>query len=158
MTKEVGFGSLSNHFLQRSRREGADFNLLVIGAAGAGKSTLLANLYNQEILAADRRRNTRHPNTIEFVEHESVVEEVGMELRLKVTEVLGYGELSFSSEVSQSQVHKAKIQQIVKNVEEKHRNHFDNENYAHKPKSTQEFHLRTWHSLTHSSLVSILSP
>lgn len=128
MAKEVGIGSYSNHFLQRSRREGADFNLLVIGPAGCGKSTLLSNVYNQEILPADRRRYTRVPNGVEFIEHEAEVSEAGVALRLKVTEVLGYGELSFGFGSAQSQ--REKIQKIVKNVEDKHRKFFDSENYA----------------------------
>lgn len=127
MAKEVGFGSLSNHFLQRSRVNGANFNLLVIGPAGCGKSTLLSNLYNQEILPSDRRRYARIPNALEFIDHESVVSEAGVNLSLKVTEVLGYGELSFSSN---DRTQKEKIQKILKNVEEKHRQHFDSENYA----------------------------
>lgn len=132
MAKEVGIGSFSNHFLQRSRRDGADFNLLVVGPAGCGKSTLLANLYNQEILAKDRRRYARLPNAIEFIEHETEVSEAGVSLRLKVTEVLGYGELSFSTQSPQE-----KIQRIVKNVEDKHRQFFDGENYARRSKNQQ---------------------
>lgn len=134
MAKEVGFGSLSNHFLQRSRRYGADFNLLVIGPAGCGKSTLLSNLYNQEILPSDRRRSVRVPNVIEFVDHEAIVSEAGVDLRLKVTEVLGYGELSFTSG---TRVQKDKIQKILKNVQEKLRNHFDGENYAKRAQKGQ---------------------
>lgn len=149
MTKEVGFGSLSNHFLQRSRRDGADFNLLVVGPAGCGKSTLLAALYNQEILAADRRRNVRVPDSVEFVEHESVAEEAGMSLRLKVTEVLGYGELSFGGAMGQ----RKKIQKIVKNVEEKHRQYFDGENYAKRPQKNQKSQLKD--QLYHAAIVFI---
>ena len=138
-------GSLSNHFLQRSRREGADFNLLVIGPAGCGKSTLLSNLYNQEILPSDRRRYARIPNTIEFIEHESTVKEAGVELRLKVTEVLGYGELSFGGDHAQ----KEKIHKIVKKVEEKHRQFFDSENYAQRSnaaKQTDELKDKLYHA------------
>lgn len=149
MAKEVGLGSLSNHFLQRSRREGADFNLLVIGPAGCGKSTLLSNLYNQEILPSDRRRYARFSNTIEFVEHESIVKEVGVDLRLKVTEILGYAELSFGGAVDQ----KEKIKKIVKNVEEKHRKFFDSENYAQRSNTKQTDQLKD--KLYHAAIVFI---
>lgn len=151
MVKEVGFGSLSNHFLQRSRREGADFNLLVVGPAGCGKSTLLSNLYNQEILPADRRRNARIPDSIEFIDHESVIEEAGMTLRLKVTEVLGYGELSFGG--AQAQV--KKIQKIVKNVEEKHRLFFDGENYAKRPQKNANESKGVKDQLYHAAVIFI---
>lgn len=144
MAKEVGLGSLSNHFLQRSRREGADFNLLVIGPAGCGKSTLLSNLYNQEILPSDRRRYTRIPKGIEFIEHESTIKEAGVDLRLKVTEVLGYAELSFG----EGRTQKEKIQKIVKNVEEKHRKFFESENYAQRSnaKQTDQINDRLYHA------------
>ena len=120
-------GSLSNHFLQRSRVNGANINLLVIGPAGCGKSTLLSNIYNQEILPSDRRRYARIPNALEFIDHESVVSEAGVNLSLKVTTVLGYGELSFSSNDRNP---KRKRFRRFQNVEEKHRQHFDSENYA----------------------------
>ena len=150
MAKEVGFGSLSNHFLQRSRREGADFNLLVIGQAGCGKSTLLSNLYNQEVLPADRRRYTRVPDSVEFIDHESVVNEAGVGLRLKVTEVLGFGELSFSSS---ARTQKDKIQKILKNVEEKHRQYFDSENYAKRAQKGQSSHSKD--HLYHAAILFI---
>ena len=149
MAKEVGLGSLSNHFLQRSRREGADFNLLVIGPAGCGKSTLLSNLYNQEILPSDRRRYARIPNSIEFIEHESTVKEADVDIRLKVTEVLGYGELSFGG----AQAQKEKIQKIVKNVEEKHRQFFDSENYAQRSNGNQADKIKD--KLYHAAVVFI---
>ena len=138
MTKEVGFGSLSNHFLQRSRRNGSNFNLLLIGPAGCGKSTLLSNLYNQEILAADRRRNARLPGAIEFIDQSAEVLEAGVSLRLKITEVLGYGELSFAEDGAKT--NREKINKIVKNVEDKHRQHFDSENFAKRAKSSDQTH------------------
>lgn len=150
--KEVGFGSLSNHFLKRSKRDGADFNLLVIGPAGCGKSTLLSNLYNQEILPSDRRRYVRIPNSIEFIDNESVVAEAGVELRLNVTEVLGYGELSFES---CGRTQKDKIQKILKNVEEKHRQHFDGENYAKRP---QKDHQSTGRDQLYHAAILFIQP
>lgn len=138
----VGFGSLSNHFLQRSRRDGSDFNLLVIGAAGCGKSTLLSNIYNHQVLPADRRRYTRVPGTVEFIEHLSRIDEAGTTLRLKVTEVLGHGELGFGTSSRQNQ--EKKISSILKHVEERHHKHFDSENYAHRPttQKSQQKHTK----------------
>jgi len=118
--------------LQRSRQDGADFNLLVIGPAGSGKSTLLSNLYNSEILPADRRRNTRIEDTLEFVQHESEIKEANVALRLKVTEVLGYGELSFAKTTNNNA---QKIQNILNHVDSKHKEHFDSENYAQSMKN-----------------------
>jgi septin 7 len=149
LAKEVGLGSLSNHFLQRSRREGADFNLLVIGPAGCGKSTLLSNIYCQEVLPSDRRRYARVPNTIEFIEHESTIKEAGVDLRLKVTEVLGYAELSFGGASAQ----KENINKIVKSVEEKHRQFFDSENYAQRSNAKQTDQLKD--KLYHAAIVFI---
>lgn len=154
MAKEVGIGSFSNHFLQMSRREGADFNLLVIGPAGCGKSTLISNVYNQEILPADRRRYARFPSGVEFIEHEVEVSEAGVALRLKVTEVLGYGELSFGDKGG-ADVQREKIQKIVKNVEDKHRQYFDGENYAKRSKNAAVAQQQTKDQLYHAAVVFI---
>lgn len=149
MTKEVGFGSLSNHFLQRSRKDGSDFNLLVVGPAGCGKSTLLSNLYHQDILPADRRRNARIADAVEFIEHESEIVEAGVALRLKVTEVLGYGELSFGK----TRQNALKIQKILKHVDEKHKEHFERENYAQSMKKSSAATNRD--QLYHAAIVFV---
>lgn len=122
-------GSLSNYYLQRCRREGSDFNLLVIGPAGCGKATLLSTVYQQEVLPRERRRHARTIDGLEFVEYASEIEEAGVVLRLQVTEVLGYGELSFGGNAQ----HAEKIAKIVKHVEGRHLSHFERENCAHRP-------------------------
>lgn len=153
MTKDVGFGSLSNHFLQRCRRDGADFNLIIIGAAGSGKATLLSSIYQQEVLPSERRRYARTIDGIEFADYSAAVQEAGVTLRLNVTEVLGYGELNFGGSAKNND----KINKILKHIETKHRDYFDRENYAHRPGSTADrsANVNNHDGLYHAAIVMI---
>lgn len=125
---------MSNHFLQRCRRNGTDFNLIIIGAAGSGKATLLSSIYQQEVLPAERRRYARTIDGIEFADYTAEIQEAGITLRLNVTEVLGYGELTFGG----SKKNAEKITKILKHIEGKHRDFFDRENYAHRPRANNQ--------------------
>jgi septin family protein len=107
--------------------------LIVIGAAGSGKATLLSSIYQQEVLPSERRRYARTIDGIEFADYSAEVQEAGITLRLNVTEVLGYGELSFGG----SKKNAEKVSKILKHIEGKHRNFFDRENFAQRPNTAQ---------------------
>ena len=72
-------------------------------------------------------------------------------LRLKVTEVLGYGELGFGG----SKTHHSKVHAIVKHVESRLQQQFDYENHASRPNAQRESDSRP--ALYHAALI-LLQP